>query len=151
MARDSRRKRTLQKRAPQVAASALPPDAEPQGAGAGPIPSAEPQDTADGPVVDQFPIPADLVQQILLGPTNDRRVLQDSPILGDVWLAYAADPAGIQALIREQMRLEPAVADDPEPVILVQSDPGGTLSVEIRYADAQTAEAKALTINVPVQ
>jgi subtilisin family serine protease len=43
---------------------------------------------------DRFPIPPELVEHILLGPTDDRRVLQDSPVLGDVWLAYAADPAG---------------------------------------------------------
>lgn len=33
-----------------------------------------------------------LVELILLGPVGDRRQLQDSPILGDVWLAYALDP-----------------------------------------------------------
>jgi serine protease AprX len=33
-----------------------------------------------------------LVELILLGPTNDRRQLQDSPVLGDVWIAYAAKP-----------------------------------------------------------
>jgi serine protease AprX len=46
-----------------------------------------------------FPIPSALVDFILLGPADDRRQLQDSPILGDVWLAYAADPAGIQDLL----------------------------------------------------
>ena len=39
------------------------------------------------------PVPARLVDLVLLGPADDRRQLQDSPILGDVWLAYAADPA----------------------------------------------------------
>jgi hypothetical protein len=34
-----------------------------------------------------------LVDLILLGPMNDRRQLQDSPILGDVWIAYAAKPS----------------------------------------------------------
>ena len=34
----------------------------------------------------------ELVDLILLGPTGDRRQLQDSPILGDVWLAFARDP-----------------------------------------------------------
>lgn len=33
-----------------------------------------------------------LVELVLLGPTNDRRQLQDSPVLGDVWVAYAAKP-----------------------------------------------------------
>jgi serine protease AprX len=40
----------------------------------------------------QFSIPPDLVEHILFGPEDDRRVLQDSPLLGDVWTAYALDP-----------------------------------------------------------
>jgi hypothetical protein len=35
----------------------------------------------------------DLVDAILLGPTSDRRQRQNSPILGDVWAAFAARPA----------------------------------------------------------
>ena len=34
----------------------------------------------------------ELVDLILLGPTGDRRQLQDSPILGDVWIKYAVNP-----------------------------------------------------------
>src|SRR5262245_43373741 len=34
----------------------------------------------------------ELVHLILLGPAGDRRQLQDSPVLGDVWLAFARDP-----------------------------------------------------------
>jgi hypothetical protein len=49
--------------------------------------------------LEQFPIPAALVDQILLGPADDQRVLQDSPVLGDVWHAYAADPSSIQDLL----------------------------------------------------
>jgi serine protease AprX len=37
-------------------------------------------------------IPRKLVEFVLLGPTHDRRQLQDSPILGDVWLEFAARP-----------------------------------------------------------
>ena len=37
-------------------------------------------------------IPRALVEFVLLGPTHDRRQLQDSPILGDVWIAFAAAP-----------------------------------------------------------
>lgn len=59
-----------------------------------------------------------------------------------------ADPAAIRAVIREQMLREPAVARVPEPVIDVQSDPGGTLSVQVRYADADTAEARTLSIEM---
>jgi hypothetical protein len=36
-------------------------------------------------------IPRALVEYILLGPTSDRRQLQDSPILGDVWIAFARE------------------------------------------------------------
>jgi serine protease AprX len=39
----------------------------------------------------QFSVPADLVEHILLGPADDRRMMQDSPLLGDVWTAYAFD------------------------------------------------------------
>lgn len=46
-----------------------------------------------------YSIPGDLVDFILLGPADDRRQLQDSPILGDVWLAYAADPSGVEDLL----------------------------------------------------
>ena len=46
-----------------------------------------------------------LVEFILLGPTNDRRQLQDSPVLGDVWAAYAANPgAGMDLLITPHRR-----------------------------------------------
>jgi serine protease AprX len=37
-----------------------------------------------------IPIPRTLVEFILLGPEDDRRQLQDSPILGEVWVEYAA-------------------------------------------------------------
>jgi len=37
-------------------------------------------------------IPRSLVEFILLGPEDDRRQLQDSPILGDVWVEYARNP-----------------------------------------------------------
>ena len=52
---------------------------------------------ADRPL--QFSIPAELVEHILLGPVGDRRVLQDSPLLGDVWAAYALDPGIIQDVL----------------------------------------------------
>jgi hypothetical protein len=48
---------------------------------------------------EQFSIPAELVEHILLGPTGDRRVLQDSPLLGDVWAAYALDPGTVQDVL----------------------------------------------------
>ena len=40
-----------------------------------------------------IPIPGPLVEFILLGPLDDRRQLQDSPILGDVWVEFGKKPA----------------------------------------------------------
>jgi hypothetical protein len=37
-------------------------------------------------------LPRALVEFILLGPEGDRRQLQDSPILGDVWLEFGRKP-----------------------------------------------------------
>src|SRR5687768_14410849 len=34
-----------------------------------------------------------LIELLLLGPSHDKRQLQDSPVLGDVWIAYAETPA----------------------------------------------------------
>lgn len=65
------------------------------------------------------------------------------------FVGQPADPAAIRALVRQQMLREAAVAPEPEPVIEVQSDPGGTLSVQVRYADAETAEARTLTLQIP--
>ncbi len=50
---------------------------------------------------EMFPIsiPRSLVEYILLGPAGDRRQLQDSPILGDVWIAFAKDPDRAQDLL----------------------------------------------------
>jgi len=49
-----------------------------------------------------------LVDLVLLGPTHDRRQLQDSPILGDVWLAFANKPAQPQDLLLSPYRARPA-------------------------------------------
>src|SRR3954454_19646845 len=40
-----------------------------------------------------IPIPSSLVEFILLGPLDDRRQLQDSPILGDVWVEFGKRPS----------------------------------------------------------
>ncbi len=45
------------------------------------------------------PIPRTLAEHILLGPAGDRRQLQDSPILGDVWIAYASEAHAQELLI----------------------------------------------------
>ena len=40
-----------------------------------------------------------LVELVLLGSSDDRRQLLDSPILGDVWIAYALKPASAMDLL----------------------------------------------------
>ncbi len=49
-----------------------------------------------------------LVELVLLGPATDRRQLQDSPILGDVWMAFAARPAAAIDLLITPDRDRPA-------------------------------------------
>jgi hypothetical protein len=49
-----------------------------------------------------------LVEFVLLGPTNDRRQLQDSPILGDVWVEFAAKPAALIDLLIAPYKTQPA-------------------------------------------
>src|SRR2546423_3705393 len=49
-----------------------------------------------------------LVELVLLGPTSDRRQLQDSPVLGDVWIAYAIKPAEAIDLLITPHKTRPA-------------------------------------------
>src|SRR5262245_23196291 len=53
-------------------------------------------------------LPEDLVEFILLGPEDDRRQLQDSPILGDVWLAFGRAPDARLELLITPYRDSPA-------------------------------------------
>jgi serine protease AprX len=56
-------------------------------------------------------IPPSIVEFILLGPMQDRRQLQDSPVLPDVWAAYARSPGERQDLLITPMgSLDSAVA-----------------------------------------
>lgn len=54
------------------------------------------------------PIPRRFVEFILLGPMDDRRQLQESPILADVWIAFANDPDKPQDLLVEPYRTVPS-------------------------------------------
>src|SRR6187551_2198993 len=53
-------------------------------------------------------IPRSLVEFILLGPEDDRRQLQDSPILGDVWIEFAKAPGVKQELLITPYKDRPA-------------------------------------------
>jgi serine protease AprX len=55
-------------------------------------------------------IPSSLVEFALLGPTDDRRQLQDSPILGDVWVAFAKQPDACLDLLITPYMTKPAGA-----------------------------------------
>ena len=48
-----------------------------------------------------IPVPRHLVEFALLGSMHDRRQLQDSPILGDVWLQFATAPDQSRELLIE--------------------------------------------------
>src|SRR6185436_3837881 len=49
-----------------------------------------------------------VVEFVLLGPTHDRRQLQDSPILGDVWAEFAGNPGVAVDLLISPNRTVPA-------------------------------------------
>jgi serine protease AprX len=51
-----------------------------------------PDESAQSPTGKPLEVPRALVEFILLGPEDDRRQLQDSPILGDVWIEFARKP-----------------------------------------------------------
>ena len=53
-------------------------------------------------------IPRLLVEFILLGPEDDRRQLQDSPILGDVWIKFAEQPSARLHLLITPYKETPA-------------------------------------------
>jgi len=53
-------------------------------------------------------VPRPLVEFILLGPEDDRRQLQDSPILGDVWIEYARKPGARLELLITPYKDQPA-------------------------------------------
>jgi hypothetical protein len=57
-------------------------------------------------------------------------------------------PKRIAALARAQMLQESAVARTPAPLVTARSDNNGTVSLYIRYADANTGDTA--TLSVPV-
>ncbi len=58
------------------------------------------------------------------------------------------DAGRVEALVRSQIFLESSVATTPEPVISVQSMPDGSLYLDIRYSDADTAQTQSLSFTV---
>ncbi len=81
-----------------------------------------------------------LVDFVLLGPTNDRRQLQDSPVLGDVWIAFAAKPAAPMDLLITPYKARPA-----GPVAVLLADRIGKLKMHRgKGQEAQVAYLQGL-------
>ncbi len=64
------------------------------------------------------------------------------------FVGQPADAAQIAAVVRGQIFKEAAVARRPEPVIDVAADVAGTVSVHIRYADAESGDTQILSFTV---
>jgi hypothetical protein len=77
-------------------------------------------------------IPRSLVEHILLGPIGDRRQLQDSPVLADVWIAFAENPALPQEVLLTPHRDHAAgyVATQMDELLHVQRAMQKTLKAE---------------------
>jgi serine protease AprX len=81
-----------------------------------------------------------LVELLLLGPSNDRRQLQDSPILGDVWIAFALKPAEPMDLLITPYKERPA-----GPVAVLIAEQVRKLNVHrTKGQDAQVAYLQGL-------
>ena len=52
----------------------------------------------------------------------------------------------VAAVIRQQIGLESAVASNPEPQVVVQSDQIGNVFATVAYQDAQTGSPQILTV-----
>jgi phage baseplate assembly protein W len=59
-----------------------------------------------------------------------------------------ADASRIRAVIRSQIFKESTVAKTPEPMIEVQSDTGGIVFVQVRYADASSGATQLLSFTL---
>jgi phage baseplate assembly protein W len=64
------------------------------------------------------------------------------------FVAQPANAARIRSVIRSQIFQESVVARTPEPVIDIEANVSGTVTVQIRYADATTGETQALSFTV---
>ncbi len=64
---------------------------------------------------------------------------------------FVGQPAAaerIRAVVRGQIFREAAVARTPEPVVDVQEGPAGTITVSVRYADADSAQTQTLSFTI---
>jgi hypothetical protein len=80
-----------------------------------------------------------LVELVLLGPTSDRRQLQESPVLGDVWIAFAAKPAAPMDLLITPYKERPA-----GPVAFIIADRVRKLGLDRKQGQRQVAYLQGL-------
>lgn len=66
------------------------------------------------------------------------------------YVGMATAGTTIAAAARRQLFLDGAVSADPPPVLDVSSDGAGSLFLQIRYADAQTAQPQTLAVPLAV-
>jgi phage baseplate assembly protein W len=64
------------------------------------------------------------------------------------FVGQPANAAQIRAVVRSQIFQEKAVAQNPQPVIDVQSNVDSSVYVYIRYADASSGETQVLSFSV---
>jgi hypothetical protein len=113
-------------------------------------------------------------QDLALGPTGDlalvsgslaveQRVLRRLLTAPGAYIWHVQYGAGLGAmvgmpanarlitgLVRQQMGLEAAVAQNPPPTVSVTSSPDGTVVANIAYVDAATGKTNVLSAPVPV-
>ena len=56
--------------------------------------------------------------------------------------------ARVRGIVRQQMRLEAAVANNPAPSVAVNPDINGILTVNVQFTDAATKQPSTLTVPV---
>jgi len=64
------------------------------------------------------------------------------------FVGQPVNAAQIRAVVRSQIFQEAAVAQNPQPIIDVQSNTDSSIYVHIRYADATSGETQVLSFSV---
>ncbi|HEX6051956.1 MAG TPA: S8 family peptidase [Gemmatimonadaceae bacterium] len=99
-------------------------------------------------------LPRKFVESILLGPMNDRRQLQDSPILGDVWVAFADKPDRAHELLitphRERAAGTVAIAIDEQIARGPRQEPQAEIAPLHGVVAARLYFAEVLSVVVPM-
>jgi hypothetical protein len=63
-------------------------------------------------------------------------------------IGSGASDSEIKAVVKSQLKLEPSVQQNPEPIVTLSRINGGIVTINIQYTDAQTRNAVLLSFNV---